>query len=190
MRVVESMEKERSRPSVNLTTYNEFVGRFHSESDRAAAVLAGGYLDSFLENALRSVFISGGIVDELFEGHGPLRSLSSKIAMTNALGLATDALARDMNLIRKIRNHFAHHIWDATFDIAPVSDWCREIAVVDQAVDVATGERVKDTNSARLRYLLAIGMATLLLAHSPKVSQRFRELTTGITDSKLLPGNP
>jgi mannitol repressor len=176
------MKKTAEPLSLDVFAFNEFVVRYHNETDRAAAVLAGGYLDSFLEGALRSVLVSGYRVDKLFDGQGPLRSLGSKISVAYGLGLATEALARDMDLVRKIRNHFAHHIWEATFEIPPVSDWCKQITVVDNAVDQATGERVKDSNPARVRYLLAVGMSTMLIAHSPKVPVRFREVTTGIRE--------
>lgn len=164
--------------TLDVFTYNAFVDRFHAETDRAAAVLAGAYLDSFLENALRNVLATGDHVASMFGAHGFLQSFGNKISMACALGLITAELARDMNLIRKVRNHFAHHIWEATFDLPPVANWCREIRVVDAAVN-EEGEPVKDTNPLRLRYLLAVGMSTLLVAHSPKVSDSFRELTTG-----------
>lgn len=174
------MRKKVNAPSLHVFAYNDFVDRFHSETDRAAAVLAGGYLDSFLQDALRSVLVPCTRVDSLFATQGPLGSLASKISLTCALGLATDELARDMDLVRKIRNHFAHHIWEATFEIAPVSDWCKQIrGVVDSAVD-QEGKRVKDGNPARIGYLLTVGMSIILIAHSPKVPLAFRELTTGI----------
>jgi len=177
---------------LDVVAYNAFVARFHEETDRAAAVLAGGYLDAFMEAALRSVLVAGARLDGLFEAQGPLRSFGSKIAFAAALGLVTDALARDMDLIRKVRNHFAHHIWDASFDSAPVSNWCRAIGVVDSAVDRTTGDRVQDSSPPRNRYLLAVGMTTMLVAHSPKVPGYFRERMTGIrqTECAAQPGVP
>jgi len=85
-----------------------------------------------------------------------------------------------MDLVRKIRNHFAHHVWEASFDSAPVLDWCSAIEVVDSAVDFATSEHIIDSNPPRIRYLLAVGMSMMLVAHSPKIPSRFRETMTGI----------
>jgi Mannitol repressor len=172
--------KRTREPQLDVFTYNDFVGRFHDETDRAAAVLAGGYLDAFLGDAIRSVLVPGDRVESLFDGQGPLRSLGNKIALACALGLATDALARDMDLIRRIRNHFAHHIWDATFDMSPVCDWCSQIEVVDSSVDETTKRPIADTNPPRLRYLLAVACTTMLIAHSLRVPDAFRERMTGI----------
>jgi hypothetical protein len=176
------MTRPTNRHSLDVCTYNDFVGRFHEESDRAAAVLAGGYLDAFLEDALRSTFVSIARVDALFEGQGALRSFASKIALAAAMGIVTEPLARDLDIIRKVRNHFAHHIWDASFEAPPVSQWCKAIGIVDSAVDEKTGARVVDKSPPRIRYLLGVGMATMMVAHSKIVPAEFRERMTGIRE--------
>jgi hypothetical protein len=83
-----------------------------------------------------------------------------------------------------VRNHFAHHIWEATFDSPPVSDWFRAIGLVDAAVDQTTGDRVAYGGSPRSRYLIAVGMSAMMVSHSPKVSAEFRERMTGIRGLK------
>lgn len=174
------MTKKTTRRQLDVGAYNDFVGRFHDESDRAAAVLAGGYLDAFLESALRSVLTPGGRTDDLFDARGVLQSFAAKIGLSFSLGIVTEPLARDMDLVRKVRNYFAHHVWEASFDSSPVCDWCSQIGVVDSAIDSTTKERVKDENPARLRYLLAVGLSTLQIAHSPRVPDSFRQLATGV----------
>jgi hypothetical protein len=175
---------KRPPQQLDAAAYDAFVTLFHEETDRAAAVLAGGYLDAYMEAALRSVLIAGTRLNTLFDAQGALRSFGSKISLATALGLITETLARDMDLIRKVRNHFAHHIWKASFDDAPVRDWCKAIGVVDSAVDPTTEERVVNTSPPRIRYLLAVGMSTMLVAHSPKVPDQFRELMTGIPQTE------
>jgi DNA-binding MltR family transcriptional regulator len=172
--------RSKNKPLLNVHTYNDFVGKFHDETDRAAAVLAGGYLDAFLEQALRSTLEPGAYTEQLFEGDGSLRSFSSKISMLYALGIASESSCRDMDLIRKTRNHFAHHIWEAAFDAPPVSQWCAEIRIVDSAVDSTTGQKVTYQGPARLRYLLAVGHLVMKIAHSPKIPASMRQLITGI----------
>jgi hypothetical protein len=68
-----------TRQQLDVHAYNELVGRFHEETDRAAGVLAAAYLDAFLEDLLRCVLVSGPKTDEMFAGQGPLRSFGSKI---------------------------------------------------------------------------------------------------------------
>jgi hypothetical protein len=173
--------KERTGPRpLDVWTYNDFVDRFHGESDRAAAVLAGAYLDAFMESALRDVLARNSQTDVLFDVRGVLQSLSSKISLAAALGIVAEPVARDMDLIRKIRNYFAHHIWDATFETSPMSDWCGAIEIVDAALDHTSGDRVNYEGSPRSRYLLAVGISLMMVTHSPKVSGEFRERMTGI----------
>jgi hypothetical protein len=115
----------------------------------------------------------------MFAGQGPLRSFGSKISLVYALGIANEELSRDMDLIRKVRNHFAHNLWEAKFDSSPVREWCAEIRVVDAALD-ESGKQVKLANPPRERYLLAVGMCVIILASSPKVANSLYERTTGI----------
>jgi hypothetical protein len=174
--------KRKSIPPSGFDADAELVTKFHSESDRAAGVLAGAYLDAFLDDLLRDVLVPGCRTDELFEGQGPLRSFGAKISLAYALGISDDNVSRDMDLIRKIRNHFAHNVWDAQFGTPPVSQWCSELRVIDAAVD-KNGNTVKLQNPARERYLITIGLCILRLVMSPKVSEALREQTTGIRNS-------
>lgn len=166
----------RRAPVLSVHTYNEFVDTFHQETDRAAAVLAGGYLDSFLESALRDVLVPGTRIDALFDAQGPLGSMSNKISFACALGIVTESLARDMDFIRKVRNHFAHHIFEARFDSPPVSDWCSQIAVTGKDMTKPDLGR----HPPRIKYLLAVGISTISIAQSPRVSADFYERMTGI----------
>jgi hypothetical protein len=55
--------------------------------------------------------------------NAPLATFSARIDAAYQFGLISHFLARDLHLIRKIRNEFAHHPFDRTFDTAPVLDW-------------------------------------------------------------------
>lgn len=172
------MGKQKAQRTLNLAAYNEFVGRFQAETDRAAAVLGGSYLDSFLESALRSVLVTGPRVDAMFEGAGAsLGSFSNKTALAFALGIIAEPMARDIDLVRKVRNHFAHQIWDASFDSAPVSDWCRGLGLVS-TMKAETGEPL-ELSQPRVRYLLTIAITTTRIAYSPKVPVEFRKQIIG-----------
>jgi mannitol operon repressor len=157
---------------LNVHAYNDLVDRFHDETDRAAGVLACAYLDAYLEDLLRTMWTKGKRTDDLFHGQGALRSLSSKIALLYALGIVDDAAARDLDLIRKIRNHFAHDIWNATFDQSPVRDMCSEIRLV------ATG--TQELTSPRERFLLGVAFLIGSIAVSAKVPDEFCERMTGV----------
>lgn len=160
-------------PDLTTHTYNDFIRRFRTESDRAAAVLAGAYLDAFLEQLLRGLLVSGPWTDQLFEQVGGLGSFSGKIAMVCSLGIAEESVCRDLDLVRKIRNHFAHHVFEATFDTSPVRDWCAEIKL---AQGVPLEPRLQ---TPRHRYMLAIALGIPTLVSSDKVPAELRRRIFG-----------
>jgi hypothetical protein len=51
--------------------------------------------------------------------------------MAFAVGLLQPSALNDFEIIRKVRNYFAHETETAEFDAAPVSDWCRGFAQVN-----------------------------------------------------------
>jgi len=96
--------------------FNEFLNLFRGESDRAAVVLGGAYLDACLEDTLRTWLADDVDVDEHFEPpNGVLSSYGAKYQLAHALGSLEDPLRADFKHIGAIRNHFAHHVLDATW---------------------------------------------------------------------------
>jgi mannitol repressor len=104
-----------SPENLDLHKMNEMVGAFHKESDRGAAILAGSFLEHYLGLFLRSKIVDEKIADKLFDAMGPLASFSQRIAIAYAFGFINKQQHTDLELIRKIRNHFAHHPLNGTF---------------------------------------------------------------------------
>ena len=63
----------------------------------------------------------------LFRPEGPLGSFSARIDLAYALGLIGKKAARDLHLIRKIRNDFAHDPKTIMFDDDRVAKRCSEL---------------------------------------------------------------
>lgn len=79
------------------------------ESDRGAVLLSVAFLESYLENALKSKLIgSKNRIDKLFDLNGALGSFSNKIDMSFSIGIINEKIYNDLTNIRKIRNKFAH----------------------------------------------------------------------------------
>jgi DNA-binding MltR family transcriptional regulator len=67
-------------------------------------------------------------VDCLFEGgNAPFSSFSSKIDVAYRLGAISNRLCRDLHLVRKIRNDFAHNIEGCHFSDQKVNNRVREL---------------------------------------------------------------
>ena len=99
------------------------------ESDRGCALFAAAFLDKTLSDILRLSLVEDTKIEkELFEGTTPLSSFSSRIKMTYFLGIISTAARIDLDVIRKIRNAFAHKADSIAFDTQSVADLCRNLA--------------------------------------------------------------
>lgn len=75
--------------------------------DRAAAVVLGALAERALEKLLRNHMRKSG-VDELFKPSGLLGDFGAKIQMGYAINLFGSQTKKDLNIIRHLRNQFAH----------------------------------------------------------------------------------
>ena len=89
----------------------EFIKQLVIEGDRAVVVLGAARIDVALEHLLKAVMVhhSGG-ADNLFEPDRPLGTFSAKIALAYRLNLIDSDIEHALQMIRKVRNDFAHSI--------------------------------------------------------------------------------
>lgn len=112
----------------------------HEQSDRAAAVLGVATLDTLLERLLRA-WVLPGSPERIFESSGPLATLASKIDIACSFGMIASEDRRELHLLRKIRNDFAHAVdHTLTFDSPAVADRIVELRApaVFQKLDPTT----------------------------------------------------
>jgi hypothetical protein len=95
-----------------------FVFGLLREGERAAVVLGAARLDVSLERLLKKLMHPHpGGSDNLFDTERPLSSFSAKIALAYRLGVIDRNFEHALQMVRKIRNAFAHSI-----DVASLSD--------------------------------------------------------------------
>ncbi|MCM0083742.1 hypothetical protein L4X63_19315 [Geomonas sp. Red32] len=90
-----------------------FMGSLARESERAAVILAAARIDVDLEALLKHVLLphpSG--VDSLFDTDRALGTFSSEIALAHRLGLISPDFEHALQMLRKVRNDFAHDLQD------------------------------------------------------------------------------
>jgi hypothetical protein len=81
-----------------------------SESDRGVIILLASEADRLLESLLKSYLTPGKARRDLFEGaNPPLQNFSTKIDLARSLCLIGEAAHKNLHLIRKVRNEFAHN---------------------------------------------------------------------------------
>ena len=140
---------------LNLEQWNEMIGSFHDESDRGAAILAGSFAEHALGQYLKFRIRDKKVADTLFDAMGPLSSFSQRIAIAYAFDLISQAQYKDFEAIRKIRNHFAHHPLETTFNTNDVKQLCATLSMfkeTNRENHSAPGE------SHRIAYLLSCGI--------------------------------
>lgn len=95
-----------------------FIEEFKSQTDRGAAIVAAAALDDALAHAIQTRFVSlsNRQTESLFGRMRPLSSFSAKIELGAAIGLYDQNLRGALNMVRDVRNHFAHHIGQTGFN--------------------------------------------------------------------------
>lgn len=91
-----------------------------SESDRGCVIVGAAILEKTLTRIIQSEFKKNGLsnryVVKAFDGNGPLGTLSSRIQIARGFGLISDDVFRDLMMVRKLRNEFAHSDSHCSFD--------------------------------------------------------------------------
>lgn len=96
------------------------------------------------------------MADTLFDAMGPLSSFSQRIAIAYAFDLISQVQYKDFETIRKIRNHFAHHPLETTFNTHDIKQLCATLSMFKNSSHEnhpMPGER------HRIAYLLSCGIS-------------------------------
>lgn len=106
----------------------EFRRELTNETDRGVALYAAAHLDERLAKLLRAFLVQDEAVAEpLFKGIGAFASFSARIDTAYLLGLVPASVRRELHLVRKIRNGFAHEAKPLRFSDDPIAARCREL---------------------------------------------------------------
>ena len=112
-----------------VKSFEGFYNHLSQESERGSAIVGAALIDDALEEILKTFMIEPlQNKDELFNGSfAPLESLSAKIALAYRLGLISPNVRTSLDLIRKIRNDFAHISRQINFETESIQDRVREL---------------------------------------------------------------
>lgn len=78
-----------------------------NESDRGAVLIAGAYIDDLLRAILAHAMIDDEqLVKPLL--NGPLSAFATRLKLARAFGLIGPDMSHDIEVLREVRNHFAH----------------------------------------------------------------------------------
>jgi len=106
-----------------------------SFSDYAIAMIGASLLEKSLEVAIRAYLRPLNETEGKrlfnFEANGPLAEFSARIKMAHAVGVYGPKTMGDLNLIREIRNLFAHSTHEMTFRLKDIVTLCDRLNVTN-----------------------------------------------------------
>ena len=142
---------------------SRFLDELNKESDRGLALVGAALIDEKLSKTLRSYFCEENAADKLLSGsNAPLGTFSSHIEACFALGLIDEFEYSEINLIRKVRNEFAHSIHGTTFKNQRITGLCSSLKS-----DLPDKESFLSTDP-RFRYKNAIACTILRIYYRPE----------------------
>jgi hypothetical protein len=98
------------------------------ERGRGAVLVGVARVDSALEHLLQAVMApASSKTDGLFLPDRPLGSIGAKVALASRLGLVDGQVERALNVLRKLRNAFAHSAESASLGDAAHSSRLAEV---------------------------------------------------------------
>ncbi|WP_300074982.1 MltR family transcriptional regulator [uncultured Ruegeria sp.] len=126
------MDQENKHMSISeahphLRDFMDYLSHFNEESTRGGVLVTCGFLEQQLKDILLAFMVGNAATQSLFEGgSAPLGTFSSRIHACHALGLVTEDEYHDLNIIRKIRNEFAHRL-NVSFEDRSIQNRCKNL---------------------------------------------------------------
>lgn len=118
-----------------------------SESDRGAALMAAAFLDDELGKAIGERVVEDKKSIEILLGtNGSAGSFSTRINLAYLLGIISKCCRTDLNIIRKIRNEFAHNPSEISLSDTPLKNRIESLSWVGD--DVSNEPRAKFLRSS------------------------------------------
>ncbi|MBR8301364.1 hypothetical protein KDW49_11645 [Burkholderia dolosa] len=112
-----SSAQHKANERYSLEKLNLFLSTIQKQDDQAMVLSLATFLEDTLGRLLLAYFRSCKATKDLVEGfNAPLGTFGSRIKAVYAFGLVTDDQFKDMEILRKVRNHFAHNWEDISFE--------------------------------------------------------------------------
>jgi hypothetical protein len=131
------------------------LAELETETDRAVAIVGASLIEHYLENALQFRLrpIDNDSAkgkeerDRLYGVNGIFSGISAKIVGAYAMQMIGPTTRRDLEIINKVRNQFAHDMNPVTFDTDSIRARCNEIVC---------SQGIAEPDTPRARFLLAL----------------------------------
>lgn len=153
----------------DIEDLTHFLEELNRETDRGLPLVAAALIDERLEETLRSFFCEGRTATKLLdEANAPLGNFAARSHACFALALVDEFEYSEIELIRKIRNVFAHAKHGMSFRNEKVKALCSSLR------SNLPGGAGYDLSDPRLRFVNAAVCIVLRLYYRPEWVARER----------------
>lgn len=139
-----------------------FVDELKKETDRGLPLVGIALIDEKLRDTLEAFFVSNKSTKKLLdEPNSPLGTFSARIDACYALGLINEYEYQEINLLRKVRNEFAHAKHGVSFKSDKILGLCSSLT---SSLPEGSGFPLSDS---RFRFTNAVVCIVLRLYYRP-----------------------
>lgn len=109
-------------------TEHEREAFYDHSSDRSIAIILSAIVENHLTSLLRLIMRRDTTVaEELFRSTGPLGPFGTKIRLAYMLRILHETTYKDLIIISRIRNRFAHDLTVTAFDDQQITAWIKNM---------------------------------------------------------------
>jgi len=145
---------------------------FQRSEDRPAAILVSTHLEDSIQDLIltKMVPLNSTELGEMFSGDRLLGTFSAKIQIAYALGLIGPKTRRDLDLIRLVRNAFAHSRKTIRFATKEVADVCDQLTMLERFPDLSGfGGIVQPIDTPRRRFIATVTLYQMGMFQAEKL---------------------
>lgn len=160
---------KRAKVPPDAASLSEALARFGGRDTRGGVIMAAAWLDDSLERCLEKHFSRDpGIAKDLLRSDGPLGNFAVRIKIAYLLGLISEPIRQDLDLIRAIRNDFAHVRERISFTDQRIKDRCDAMNVYRYYSEHSRGSsRGVQNKFVITSYLITAGLIALATKSAP-----------------------
>lgn len=160
--------RDLSRAELDESDADAFLAELTTGTDRAAALVASTVLDNDIASILEMVLVhktKKQLEDLLYSPQAPLSGFSARIKMIYAIGIIEEKVFVSLNVVRNVRNTFAHAQKPLKFDTPAIARECAKLP----ATHVNWSQSIQMTD-ARRRYIeYCVTLSSIMRTTIPRV---------------------
>ena len=152
----------------DIKCFSSFLKEFQEETDRGAALVGAALIDERIKRLLNSHFVECKQSKEIINGsNAPLGTLNARVKLAYCLGLITEFEYKEIEVVRKVRNEFAHKVHGLTFNDQKVHDLCQNLMA-----NTPDGKRFE--GDPRQLYINSVILTSMSLWYRPECAAKFK----------------